>query len=171
MIERLNPQDIEKKVITNKSILVKTDRTGCIEYVNIEYVNLSEYEIDEIIGKDINVLAHPDMPTIIFDHIWASLFQKKRTHAIIKNISKSGKFFWLQVNFDFKVNEETREIEYIYAYYSKASQTAIKELDILYKKVRSIEDRAGVEIAENYLNGFLDEKGIEYNNFIGQYLS
>ena len=53
---------------------------------------------------------------------------RKRVYAILKNRSKSGNFFWLQVSFDFKVNEDTREIENIYAYYTKASKTATNEL-------------------------------------------
>ncbi len=171
MLQKPNPIDSEIHVLNNASIMVKTDRTGTIEYANLEYTNLSEYEVDEIIGQDVSILAHPDMPETVFNHIWESLFKKQRTYAILKNISKSGKYFWLQVNFDFKVNEETREIESIYAYYSKASNVAKVELGAIYKKIKSIEEFSGMEVAENYLNGFLDEKGIKYHNLIEKYLT
>ena len=164
------PQNQEIHILSDDPIMVKTDRMGTIEYVNLEYASLSEYEVEEIIGYDVSVLMHPDMPITVFDHIWESLFQKKRTYAILKNISKSGKFFWLQVNFDFRVNEETREIENIYAYYSKTSVKAKQELDILYKKIKNIETHSGIEVAENYLNGYLDEKSIDYNEFIESYI-
>jgi len=169
-MNNVTPINQEIFVNTDEPIMVKTDRTGTIEYANLEYANLSEYEIEEIIGKDVSFLMHPDMPSTVFNHIWESLFQKKRTYAILKNISKSGKFFWLQVNFDFKVNEETREIENIYAYYSKTSFKAKEELDVLYKKIKNIEIHRGYDVADNYLNGLLDEKKLDYNYLIESYL-
>ncbi len=165
-----NPVNQEIHILSDKPIMVKTDRTGIIEYVNLEYATLSEYGVEEIIGHDVSFLMHPDVPTTVFDHIWADLFQKKRTYAILKNISKTGKFFWLQVNFDFRVNEDTREIENIYGYYSKASLKAKQELDILYKKIKNIEIHSGIEVAENYLNGYLDEISIDYSEFIESYI-
>lgn len=167
-----NPKPVNQEihVLSDDPIMVKTDRTGRIEYVNLEYANLSEYEVEEIIGHDVSSLMHPDVPTTVFDHIWESLFLKKRTYAILKNISKTGKFFWLQANFDFRVNEDTREIENIYAYYSKVSPKAKQELDLLYKKVKNIETHSGIDVAENYLNGYLDEKSIDYNEFIQGYI-
>jgi PAS domain S-box-containing protein len=164
------PVNQEIHVLSDEPIMVKTDRTGTIEYVNLEYATLSEYEVEEVIGHDVSFLMHPDVPTTVFDHIWADLFQKKRTYAVLKNISKTGKFFWLQVNFDFRVNEDTREIENIYAYYSKASLKAKQELDILYKKIKNIEIHSGIEVAENYLNGYLDERSIDYSEFIESYI-
>ena len=166
----LTPTNKEIIVHTNDQIMVKTDRFGIIEYVNFKYADISEYNIEEIIGKDISFLSHPDMPSIVFDSIWESLFQKKRAYAILKNISKTGAYYWLQVNFDFKVNENTREIENIYAYYSKASKAATNELDVLYKKIKNIEIHAGIDVAENYLKGFLDEKSTDYNSFIENYI-
>ena len=166
------PTPINQEILihTDEPIMVKTDRFGVIEYVNLEYASISEYDVEEIIGKDVSILMHPDVPSTVFDHIWESLFKKQRTYAILKNISKSGKYFWLQVNFDFKVNEESRNIDSIYAYYSKVSNKAKKELDVFYKKVKDIEVHAGIEVAENYLNGFLDEKELDYNSFIESFI-
>jgi len=166
MLENTTPQNIELNIDSNVTFMVKADRTGTIEYTNLDYAKLSEYGIAELIGKDISALIHPDMPSAIFNHIWESLFKKERAYAIFKNISKTGKYFWLQVNIDFKVNEETREIENIYAYYSKTSESAKKELNTLFKKVKSIETHTNIDIAENYLNGYLDEQDLDYKSLI-----
>lgn len=166
------PKSINQEILinTDETIMVKTNRFGIIEYVNMEYATISEYDIDELIGQDVSILKHPDVPSTVFDHIWEKLFKKQRTFAILKNLSKTGKYFWLQVNFDFKVNEKTRDIQSIYAYYSKASTKAKKELDILYKKIEEIENHSGIEVAENYIEGYLDEKSIDYNTLIESYL-
>lgn len=170
MLEKPEPLDVEINVPNGIPIMVKTDHTGTIEYANLTYADISGYAIEEIIGQDVSVLCHPDMPTTIYDHIWESLFKKKRTYAILKNISKSGKYFWLQVKFDFRVNENTREIENIYAYYSKVSNTVKNEIATLYEKIKIIEKHSGVDVAENYLQGFLDEKSLTYNEYIEKYI-
>ena len=165
------PVDVEKTVTSESSIMVKADRTGSIEYANLEYARLSEYEVDELIGEKLSVLLHPDMPSTIFNHIWEKLLDKKRTFAIFKNMSKSGKYFWLQVNFDFKVNEDTREIENIYAYYSKVSLKGKQSLSVFYSKLKAIESHTGVDNAENYMKGYLEDRGIDYQDFIESFLS
>lgn len=169
-MEKPIPIDEGIFIADDTTIMVKTDNRGVIEYASKDYIKYGGYEVYEIIGEDIAVLMHPDVPSTIFDHIWGSLFQKNRCYAILKNISKSGKFFWLQANFDFTVNEESREIESIYAYYSKVSDEAINELDSFYKKIKNIEIHSGVEISESYLEGYLDEHNMTFSTFISQFL-
>lgn len=163
------PTNIEKIVKLDTKLILKTDRTGSIIYLNFDLANLSEYEVEELIGKDISCLNHPDMPSFVFDYIWNNLFQKKRTVGIVKNITKSGSYYWLQINIDFKVNEETHEIENIYIHYSKASEQAKKELSVFYKKIKDIEIHSNTTVAENYLTGFLDNASLDFDSFIKQY--
>lgn len=164
------PLDKEKFIQSDIQLMIKADRTGAIEYVNFDFVTMSEYEIEELIGKDMSFLNHPDMPSLVYDHIWADLFQKKRSLAIIKNITKKGKFYWLQVDIDYKVNEATREIESIYLYYSQTSRIASEELNVFYKKLKDIETHAGNEAVENFLKGYLENKELNYDSFIKTYL-
>ncbi len=166
MLEKSDPKEEEQYITTDNTIMVKSDHRGIIEYINIEFATISEYGIEELIGEDISVLSHPDMPSTVFNHIWESLFRKKRSYAIVKYLTKSGKFFWLIANIDFKVNVETREIENIYIYYSRASDRAKNELCNLYKKIKNIEIHADYDVAENYLEGYLDEKEQNYDSFI-----
>ncbi len=164
------PINKEKLITTEDVLMIKADRTGVIEYVNYEFAEISEYEIDELIGKEIDFLNHPGTPTLVYDHIWEALFNKKQARAILKNITKFGMYYWLQVNFDFKVNEETREIEYIYGYFSKVSDIAKKELDVFYTRVSNIEKHAGPDVAEHYIEGFMDEKKTDFQTFIEKHM-
>jgi len=169
MNSKLIPIDKEIPVKTNTSIMVKTDNKGIIEYANDYFIELSGYDIGEIIGKDISIVKHPEMPDIIFDHIWERLLKKENAKAILKNITKTGEYFWLQAKFDFKVNENTREIENFYAYYSPVSKKSILELDKLYKIISKIEKHTGIDIAENYFLGHLEGKSQNYDDFIEEY--
>jgi PAS domain S-box-containing protein len=165
------PTPIDKEVIIYKAkpIMVKTNVNGIIEYANEYFTELSEYEEFDLVGENIDMIRHPDMPKIIFNLIWEKLLKKQNTIAILKNITKSGSYYWLQAKFDFKVNETSREIQSIYAYYSLPSRKAISELDDLYKKLNGIEMHAGNTVCENYFFGLLEEQDLDYESLIETY--
>jgi PAS domain S-box-containing protein len=156
----------EIKVIHSKPIMAKTDINGVLEYANEYFVELSGYKDENIIGENISIIKHPHMPKLIFQLIWEKLLNKKKTIAIVKNLTKAGDYYWLQIKFDFKVNEETREIQNFYAYYSVPTNEAIVELDKLYIKLSKMEEHSGLEVSKHYLKGYLEEKNIGYENYI-----
>lgn len=166
MIE-FTPKENEIKIVPGKSIMAKTDNKGVIEYANAYFVELSGYNDEDIIGENISLIKHPDMPKLIFQQIWDKLLNKKKTNAIVKNLAKDGRFYWLQIKFDFKVNEETREIQNFYAYYSTPKTEAIEELNELYLKLSKMEEHSSnLDVSKNYLEGFLEEKNVSYEDYI-----
>lgn len=170
MINSPTPLDKEKHVDNTKSIMCKTDIDGYIEYANEYFVELSGYNEGGIMGESIEIISHPDMPKVIAKSIWREIKKKKKVNAIVKYLSKSGHFYWLQVKFDFKVSEATREILNVYLYATPPSRSGILEINKFYKKLSKIENEAGLEIAENYFNGYLENSDLTYGNFIDKYL-
>ena len=83
------------KNIEKTSIFSKTDTEGFITEVNYNFCKISGYSQKELIGKKHNILKHPDMKKSSFDKLWANIEEKKPYHIIFKNISKSGKTFYL----------------------------------------------------------------------------
>ncbi len=169
MIDDVKSIDEEIHVKSDLPIMVKTDSKGIIEYANEYFITLSGYDIGEIIGKDIGILKHPNMPDTVFNHIWENLLKKRNTKAIIKNISKNGSYFWLQAKFDFKVNQNTREIESFYAYYSPVSEKARVDLGKLYDIISKIEKHTDTDIAESYFAGYLEENSQDYSSFVDSF--
>ncbi len=164
------PTNIEKHVYGSKSIMCKTDSDGIIEYANEYFVELTEYKEGEIMGESIELIRHPEMPRCISNKIWEQVISKKKVHGILRFLSKSGSFFWLQVKFDFKVNEQTREISNVYFYAKPPSRMAILDLNKFYNKLVKMENEVSLEVANTYFNGFLENKNIDYDNFISKYL-
>lgn len=169
MTDEAESNDQEIHVKSNLPIMVKTDSKGIIEYANEYFIELSGYDIGEIIGKDIGIIKHPNMPDTVFNHIWENLLKKRNTKAIIKNISKNGNSFWLQAKFDFKVNQDTREIENFYAYYSPISEKSRIDLGKLYGVISKIEEHTDTDIAETYFSGYLEENSFDYSSFVDNY--
>jgi PAS domain S-box-containing protein len=170
---KVKPQPIndEIHVLNGKTLMIKTDSDAIIEYANDYFLDISEYNAGDLMGESFLLLTHPDMPKTIIDLAWKEIFNKKTVSTIIKFISKSGKFFWLQVRLDFKVNEQTKDVKNIYYYGEQAPRNAILELTKLYDKLYKIEKESSLELSEKYFNNYLENLDLNYNTFFKKYLN
>lgn len=86
-------------VMTKGSILVtRTDLQGKIVYSNDEFLKISGYSRTEVIGKDHNIIRHPDMPPEIFEDLWKTVKAMRPWSGCVKNRSKNGDFYWVHAN-------------------------------------------------------------------------
>ena len=170
MITNPEPTKSEVHVISSKPLMCKTGMHGIIEYANEYFVELSGYSEGEIIGESLELIAHPDTPKIISSLIWENISNKKRTNAIVKYISKSGNFYWLQIKLDYKVDEVSRAISNIYLYATSPDRASILKIEKIYTKLNKIENEAGYDVAQNYFKGYLENLSLTYETFIEKYL-
>ncbi|MGB4497315.1 MAG: methyl-accepting chemotaxis protein [Methylococcaceae bacterium] len=86
-------------VMPKGSILVtRTDLQGKITYANDDFLKISGYSRDEVIGKDHNIIRHPDMLPELFEDLWVSIKAMRPWAGVIKNRSKNGDFYWVHAN-------------------------------------------------------------------------
>jgi PAS domain S-box-containing protein len=170
MLSQPEPTNIEKHVMDKITMMCKTDENRIIEYANDYFVELSGYTVGEFIGESLFLIKHPDMPRVIDNYVWNQLKNQKTTHCVYKYINKDGQFYWLQIRFDFKVNELNSTIQNVYLYAEKPNKNKMDELDKFYKKLTKIEQEAEIKVAENYFNGMLEEKQITFEEFMNNYI-
>jgi len=92
--------------VTNREILIKegallvsrTDVKGIISYVNDDFVNVSGFTRDELIGANHNIVRHPDMPSVDFKDLWLTLKVLRSWQGLIKNRTQSGDYYWVEAN-------------------------------------------------------------------------
>ena len=92
--------------VTNKevpfpkdTILVsKTDRKGIITYANPAFVAISGYSENELIGRNHNLVRHPDMPPEAFKDLWDTVQAGLTWTGLVKNRAKSGDYYWVRAN-------------------------------------------------------------------------
>ena len=149
----------------DKVLLSITDTRGVITYCNEDFVETSGYDEWELAGSAHNIIRHPDMPRVVFKLMWQRIQNKDNIIAIVKNLAKSGKYYWVMTDFTIKEDQHGNIIGYK-AYRKPAPRKAIKAVTPLYKKLRKIEETKGMEIAEEFLIGFLDGKETTYDDFI-----
>ncbi|WP_147694030.1 methyl-accepting chemotaxis protein [Vogesella mureinivorans] len=79
-----------------RPIVTKTDLKGAITYANRAFIEISGFEEGELLGKNHNVVRHPDMPAEAFADLWDTVKTGKPWRGIVKNRAKNGDFYWVE---------------------------------------------------------------------------
>ena len=77
-------------------IVSKTDLKGIITYVNDAFVEISGFSREELIGKNHNIVRHPDMPPQAFKWLWDTLNEGLPWRGLVKNRCKNGDYYWVK---------------------------------------------------------------------------
>ncbi|QFR50039.1 PAS domain-containing protein [Sulfurimonas lithotrophica] len=145
-------------------LVTKTDLKGKITYANRAFIDIVKMDESELIGKAHNIIRHPDMPKAIFKLLWDYLKDSKEINAYVKNICKDGSYYWVFANVTPSYFEDK-----IVGYHSarrKPKQEALDIIKPLYKTLLDLEKQKGIEASLNKIQEILDEKGMEYDEFI-----
>ena len=76
-------------------IVSTTDLKGAMTYVNDDFIKISGFTRDELIGKNHNMVRHPDIPPAAFADLWQTLHEGKAWMGIVKNRCKNGDYYWV----------------------------------------------------------------------------
>jgi aerotaxis receptor len=60
-----NNQPVSQREVTvdlTQTILSTTDLKGSITYINSDFIDISGFDQAELIGRNHNIIRHPDMP-------------------------------------------------------------------------------------------------------------
>ena len=82
-----------KEIIDANNIVIKTDTHLNITYVNELFCQLSGFDSDELIGKELKYLKYHDMASDIYTNLYANVLNNKHWQGKLKNIKKDGNSF------------------------------------------------------------------------------
>jgi len=77
-------------------IVSRTDPKGVITWVNEDFLRISGFPEDELIGAAHNIVRHPDMPPAAFADLWATLKAGRPWLGMVKNRCKNGDHYWVK---------------------------------------------------------------------------
>lgn len=150
----------------DKTIVSKTDAIGTILYANDVFSNTCEYSKLELIGEPHNIIRHPDMPKVAFKALWDALKKGENYHAVVKNLTKSGRYYWVITDFTIDRDEKGKIIGYT-ARRKSVPKGVIEKIVPVYKTLLEIEKKRGEEASEMYFEAFLEEEvGKPYEEFV-----
>jgi PAS domain S-box-containing protein len=90
-----NLQEFEKFVDTSV-LMSKADSKGRITYVNKNFEKVSGWSLDEVKGKDHNIVNSGRHPREFWDNMYKEVVKEKKIwNEIVTNKSKSGELYWV----------------------------------------------------------------------------
>lgn len=77
------------------NILSTTSPQSHITYINPDFIKISGFTEEELLGQPHNIVRHPDMPPAAFEHMWSTLKSGRSWMGLIKNRCKNGDHYWV----------------------------------------------------------------------------
>ncbi len=116
-----------------KILVSKTDLKGITTYASDAFVELSGYSRGELIGKNHNIVRHPDMPPQAFAWLWDTVKEGRPWRGVVKNRSKSGDHYWVDA-FVVPVRKDGAIVGYM-SVRSAPTRQQVSEAEALYQKL------------------------------------
>ncbi|TQV77313.1 methyl-accepting chemotaxis protein [Aliikangiella marina] len=95
MKKNLPVTDKEQRLGSDDELVSSTDLKGITTYANQKFCEIAQFSEQELVGKNHNVVRHPDVPPAAFADMWKSLKQKKAWRGVVKNRCKNGDHYWV----------------------------------------------------------------------------
>jgi aerotaxis receptor len=114
-------------------LVSRTDLKGIITYANDAFVDISGFSRDELIGRNHNLVRHPDMPPQAFEDLWRTIKTGQPWRGIVKNRAKEGDHYWVDA-FVVPVRESDKTVGYM-SVRSEPSRAAVKQAETLYQQL------------------------------------
>lgn len=85
----------EQRFPASMNMVTKTNTKGIITFANQDFVKISGFSAEELVGKNHNLIRHPDMPPVAFETMWKTLKRGLPWRGIVKNRCKNGDHYWV----------------------------------------------------------------------------
>ena len=119
----------------SQELVSTTDLKGVITYANQEFCIIAGYTSEELIGKNHNIVRHPEMPKAAFKEMWKILKQGHSWRGMVKNRCKDGRYYWVDA-FVTPIFEHGQLIGY-QSVRTKPSQQLKQQAQDLYNKINA----------------------------------
>jgi aerotaxis receptor len=125
--------EVEKPYPRGKYLVSRTDLKGLTTYVNDAFVEISGFAREELLGKNHNVVRHPDMPPQAYQHLWETVKTGRPWRGIVKNRCKDGGFYWVDAMV-VPIRENDQTVGYM-SVRTEPSRADIQQAEALYQEL------------------------------------
>ncbi|TNE62486.1 MAG: PAS domain-containing protein [Alphaproteobacteria bacterium] len=170
MADRVKPVDVEINFSEDEIIVSKTDLKGRLMYANDVFCRVAEMSTAEVIGQPHSIIRHPDMPRAVFKLLWDTIQSGKEIFAYVKNMSATGKYYWVIAHVTPSYDRDGRIIGF-HSNRRKPSRKGVNDILPLYRELAAIEARHtnardGLAASYKHLMDKLAKAGKTYDEFI-----
>ncbi|WP_024953818.1 cache domain-containing protein [Sulfurospirillum arcachonense] len=141
-IEQLNMLEQYRLILDKSSVVSKVDQKGIIIYVNNKFEKISGYSTSEVIGKNHNIVRHPDSKKEQFKDLWHTVKQGDIWMGILKNKTKNGNTYFNNTTIVPIKDSQGMILEYI------SSGSDVTELFELHKEIEETQKEVIYKMGE-----------------------
>lgn len=165
----IQPTHVERKMRTEDFIVSKTDAKGRIIYCNPIFIEFSGYSEQELLGKQHNIVRHPDMPRTAFKLAWDTIKSGHEFFAYVKNMSKDGSFYWVFAHMTPDPGANGQPMGYTSIRRCPRTE-ALNHIQPLYEQILAAEKAAGsrdaLDAGYQVLQNHLTQEGKSYEELV-----
>jgi len=118
------------EIINDYVITSATDIEGTIISVSRAFCKISGYSEAELIGQNHRIIRHPDMPNSIYKDMWQTIPKGKEWKGELKNRTKLGDFYWVDVYIQPNKDQDGKVIGYTAVRQDITDKKKLEELSI-----------------------------------------
>lgn len=85
-----------KFALDEHAIVSITDTKGTITYANNKFCEISQYSLEELIGKKHNIINSGFHDKKVFKNMWTTIVSGATWNGKIKNRKKDGSYYWVE---------------------------------------------------------------------------
>lgn len=164
------PLNEEVQFDEHEIIVSKTDLKGKLIYANDVFCRVAEMSTLDVIGKPHSIIRHPDMPRAVFKLLWDTIASGKEIFAYVKNMSKSGKYYWVLAHVTPSYNAKG-EIDGYHSNRRKPTKKAVRTIENIYAGLLTEEKKhsnakIGLESSVALLTDTLKGLNQSYSEFV-----
>jgi PAS domain S-box-containing protein len=102
-----------KYALDQSSIVSITNKKGVIKYVNDNFCRISGYTAAELIGQNHRIIGSKHHPAEFFREMWQMISRGEVWKGEIRNISKEGSVYWIDMTIIPFLNAKGEPYEYL----------------------------------------------------------
>ena len=172
MKNKITPSNKEIIMRDDDFIVSKTDAKGRLTYCNQIFIEFSGFSESELLGKQHNIVRHPDMPRSVFHLLWQTVKSGNEFFGYVKNMSKDGSYYWVLANVtpSYKASSGSGEILGFFSVRRKPDTEKLKIIQSIYQQMLAAEQATGtgnaIAAGTKILTDTIDPTGKDYCEFI-----
>jgi len=85
---------LSRAVEQSSSSVVITDLTGCIEYANPKFTEITGYALEEVLGQNSRMINSNSQSQEFYADLWATIASGREWHGEFCNRKKNGELYW-----------------------------------------------------------------------------
>jgi len=106
------------------------DLDGNITFVSKAFCKITGYKENELIGKNHNILNHPDTPIDTIKELWQSITYEKTWKGEIQGLKKDGTSYWTSMTISPIYDHDSKKIGYTAIRQDISDKKLIEEISV-----------------------------------------